>query len=168
MLAEALGTTVDALRADMDEQPDTRKTTEPVQFTLSLRLKGHFPSERQKDHLVRLTSDVVQALAREGISVTGHRANVATSRLSPAASWRVLVALPVEVESQLCWLIVALKPARVSAFLEVAQVQSDEIADGELIAWGVGDRPPPEQLERASRLFSCDASSVLDMISPFR
>lgn len=162
-LATVLGTTPDALRADRPEAAVPPRPAKPCRFVFEIRLKGYLQSVQQKDHLVRLTPDIVQSLAREGITVTGQKSGMVTSRFAGPAAWRVLVGVPAREGRRRCWALLAIKPSRLNAFLNAGEFRQDGFADGELIASGWGTRIPRSRLTDVARCFNCVEETILDM-----
>lgn len=162
-LAAVLGTTSAVLRADGAEGVIPAKPEKPCRFDLQIRLKGYLRTDRQKDHLVCLTQDVVQALAREGISVTGHKATWATSRFAGAGAWRILVSVPAMSDGRPSWAIFAVVPARVTALAEAEELRGDRSDYGELLASGWGRRVPRATLRRVERLCGRSEGAILDL-----
>ncbi|MCC6908158.1 MAG: helix-turn-helix transcriptional regulator [Phycisphaerales bacterium] len=161
-LAAVLGTTTDAIRADLPEAVPPRPL-KPCRFVIEIRLKGYLHSVQQKDHLVRLTPDIIQALAQEGITITGQKSGVVTSRITGPAAWRVLIAVPAREGRRRCWAMFAIKPARVRTFMDAGEFNADGATDGELITSGWGSRVPRAQIRQVARLFGCDEDTVLDL-----
>lgn len=162
-LVAALGTTPEALRADLSDTPVPPRPSKPCRFVIEIRLKGYLQSVQQKDHLVRLTPDVVQALAREGIIVTGQKSGVVTSRITGPAAWRVLIAVPAREGRRRCWALLAVRPSRVSTFMDAGEFNADGAIDGEFITSGWGSRVPQAQTHRVARLFGCAEEAIIDL-----
>lgn len=160
-LATALGTTIDAIRADKGDALSP-PSAEQHRFVIQIRLKGQFQSAQQKDHLVRLTPELVQALEREGIAITGQKSVLATSGFTGAAAWRVLVGVPGTTDGEPSWAIVAVMPSRLAALLQ-AGAFDDQLAEGEFISCGWGSGIPYTERQRVADIYRCHDDTLWDL-----
>jgi transcriptional regulator with XRE-family HTH domain len=164
-IASALGTTPDALIACEYSDSERRSEPRPVRFRFRFQLQGSFTSAIQRDHLVHLSTRIVNGLLQDGVQVKGHGSTMVTSQFATNTSWRVLLAVNALTDERPSWLIAAIKPPLLRRFLESNTVNSSVFPFGEVILSGWGEKIPRSGLRKVAALLECRPNTII-FLSP--
>jgi transcriptional regulator with XRE-family HTH domain len=134
LLAAALNTSPDSLRADIEVSTSDAKT----RFSYNLTVEGAMDAGRQFDPLVQLTPRIIALLTERGIKVSAHVSNLNITEHANDAVYRVLTWYTLDIEGKTCWWFVAVKPDKLEQLARETQDSGEPFIDfepyGELLS----------------------------------
>jgi transcriptional regulator with XRE-family HTH domain len=165
-LAEALSTTSDALRADIQPE-DTGVVT---RFSLDLGLNGVIPDASKLNVLVQLTPKIIALLAEHGIKISDHKAILSVSEYSGNELQRTIaLVFGVLATGAAFWSFVAVKTYMYPLFIEQqkrGKVEMDNFDPwGEIITCGEGTHPGDDIVVKVAQLYQSDPLKLLAFVN---